>query len=98
MRYNPATDNARDIDAIAAECRAATTKVRSPWALESAPAKPTTSTDLLNVYTESLQRGGRVSRHFYEFLQLTAAMEVAEAMGNKAERRRLGAMLIAGKY
>ncbi|MGA1624886.1 MAG: hypothetical protein ACO4AJ_04545 [Prochlorothrix sp.] len=97
MRYNPASDKARDIDAIAAECRAATAEPARPQP-EPAPAKPTTNTHLLNVYTESLQRGNRVSRHFYEFLQLTVAMDVAEAMGNKAERRRLGAMLIADKF
>ena len=92
MRYNPATDNARDIDAIAAECRAATLAQPQPR------EHRTTNASLLAAYSNSLRAGGSVSRHFYEFLQLVTAMDVAEAMGNSAERRRLQAQLLAGRF
>lgn len=91
MRYNPATDQACNIDALAAECRAAIQA-------KPEPARRTTAGDLLAVYTESLRSGHKVCRHFYEFLQLTHAMDVAEAMSNFTERRRLATLLIAGRY
>ena len=36
MRYNPATDRARDIDAIAAECKAAVLKASACRAIDAA--------------------------------------------------------------
>lgn len=36
MRYNPATDRARDIDAIAAECKAAILKADAQRAIDAA--------------------------------------------------------------
>ena len=36
MRYNPATDRARDIDAIAAECKAAILKADACRAIDAA--------------------------------------------------------------
>lgn len=94
MRYNPATDNARNIDTIAAECRAATLAQPQPQPQEYR----VTNSSLLATYTDSLRAGHQVSRHFYEFLQLITAMDVAEAMGNMTERRRLQAQLLAGRF
>lgn len=90
MRYNPATDNARTIDQIAAECKAAIT---APVATE-APGR--IDCDLLNAYTKGLS--SYHPRHFYAHLEAVVAMNVAEAMGNFSEYRRLRAAVIDGLY
>jgi hypothetical protein len=89
MRYNPATDKARSIDAIAAECAAA---------IKPEPLKPTTFCSLLQNYLQSLEVGCPESVHYHNFLEVSAAMEVSQAMGNLAEYRRQRAMLLAGLY
>jgi hypothetical protein len=89
MRYNPATDKARSIDAIAAECAAA---------IKPEPLKPTTFCSLLQNYLQSLEVGCPESVHYYNFLEVSAAMEVSQAMGNLAEYRRQRSMLLAGLY
>lgn len=89
MRYNPTTDQARGIDEIAAECKAAITGIPTE-------AIGRTDCDLLHSYTACLK--SRHPRQFFAHLEAMAALRVAEAMGNFAEMRRLRACVISGLY
>jgi hypothetical protein len=89
MRYNPTTDQARNIDEIAAECKSA---IQGP----TPRATGKSDFELLHLYTRGLKN--HHPRHFYAWLQAQTAMHVAEAMGNFSEYRRLRASIIAGLY
>ena len=89
MRYNPATDQARSIDEIAAECKAA---IQGPAPVVSGKA----DCELLHLYSKGLKN--RHPRHFFAYLEVVTSMRIAEAMNDFSEYRRLRACLIAGLY
>lgn len=86
MRYNPATDRARSIDSIAAECRAAISRPVEPpnWGL------------LLRLAGE--REGLPTQRSYLTMLEISHAMAVAKAFGDHAEWRRLQSCLLTGLY
>ncbi len=90
MRYDPATDQARSIDAIAAECKAAI--MNRP--VETVEGRD--DCDLLHLYSKGLIN--RHPRRFYAHLELVTSMNIAKAMGDFSEYRRLRACLLTRLY
>lgn len=95
MRYNPDTDRAIDVDAIAEQCRNAITanKLSQPEPIETVSWG-----ELGNLHLASAKLGGPINRSYLSCVQLSHAKDVAIAMGNYAEARRLRAMIVAGLW
>lgn len=87
MRYNPDTERGITLETIAEQCRGSFAEPAP------APSNPPKWGQLMGMAAQ-----GFFSRRFLGCCELSHGIEVARAMGNWAEVRRLRAQLIAGLY
>jgi hypothetical protein len=85
MRYDPATDRAKNIDALAAESREILSRAKDSRAA-AAPEAPQVPTTTRPIWGELVQ-AGLLNRSWATAASAYHASEVAKAMGNHAGAR-----------